>query len=177
MSAGLLWLTDRPADSYLITWERRRNISTTSQNVGTVGPKHKWLYIHGGVRPKLGMAHVWAIVGRNNKLKYCFFPSTYLHRSKIYSRDVRVPDISGISEFWKYAEIVVFGEGCPLQRPSPNPQLCPWPRSLAGIRYKFLVLKNVTLTSLLYAERSGPPFPYGLESMNWDIYFSNGVCV
>ena len=127
--------------------------------------------------PNLGRVHAWPIMERNNKLKYCFFPSTYLHRSKIYSRDVRVPGISGISEFWKYAEIVVFGEGCPLQRPSPNPHLRPWPRSLAGIRYKFLVLKNVTLTSLLYAERSEPPFPYGLESMNWDIYFSNDVCV
>ena len=48
----------------------------------------------GGVRPNLGKAHAWAIVGRNNKLKYCFFPSTYLHISKIYSRGVRVPDIS-----------------------------------------------------------------------------------
>ena len=68
-------------------------------NVGTVGSKtHVTVYTR-GVRPDLGKAHAQAIVGRNNKLKYCFFPSTYLHRSKIYSRDVRVPDISGISEF------------------------------------------------------------------------------
>ena len=42
-------------------------------NVGAVGSKtHVTVYIR-GVRPDLGKVYAQAIVGRNNKLKYCFF--------------------------------------------------------------------------------------------------------